>query len=277
MNNTLRSRPFSPNVGKLIHTLDGQRGRAFGFMIIGALLAFELFNFSTTEFALNDVLGNLKFLGIKWSTILSIAFCGIDFAGIARLFTPEQGADEPAEVWYLFGAWILAAAMNATLTWWGVSVAIATHTSQGAAVVGGDTVQKVVPVFVAVMVWVIRILIIGTFALAGERIFSQADRRPGRMVSDAPRPATTLSSQQARPFRPVVNNNTPARSFSTQNGKYQPQHRPTYNNAPQTPVRPAAAPQPVSRPEPTYVPTDEPTYHNLMSARELMERDQLRR
>lgn len=275
MNQTIRSRPFNASLGKVIHALDGQRGRAFGFMIIGALLAFELFNFSTTEFALNDVLGNLKFLGIRWSIILSIAFCGIDFAGIARLFTPEQGADEPAEVWYLFGAWILAAAMNATLTWWGVSVAIATHTSQGAAVIGGDTVQKVVPVFVAVMVWVIRILIIGTFALAGERIFTQADHRSGRMVSEASRPAT-LNSQQARPFRPVVNN-TPARSFSAQSGKYQAQHRPTYNNAPQAPTRPAVAPHPVSRPEPTYVPTDEPTYHNLMSARELMERDQQRR
>jgi hypothetical protein len=44
------------------------------------------------------------------------------------MFTPEQGADEPAEVWYLFGAWLLAAAMNAMLTWWGVSVAI--HQSQ---------------------------------------------------------------------------------------------------------------------------------------------------
>ncbi|GAB4485029.1 MAG: hypothetical protein Fur0016_09470 [Anaerolineales bacterium] len=276
MNNTIRSRPFNPSVGKFIHALDAQRGRAFGFMIIGALLAFELFNFSTTEFALNDVLGNLKFIGIKWSTILSIAFCGIDFAGIARLFTPEQGADEPAEVWYLFGAWVLAAAMNATLTWWGVSVAIASHASQGAAVIGGDTVQKVVPVFVAVMVWVIRILIIGTFALAGERIFSQADQRSGRMVSNPGQPVT-LSNQQARPFRPAVNN-TPARSFSASQGsQYRPQHRPTYSNAPQAPVRPAAMPPVVSRPEPTYVPTDEPTYHNLMSARELMERDQLRR
>ncbi len=268
MNNTLRSRPFNASIGKAIHALDAQRGRAFGFMIIGALLAFELFNFSTTEFALNDVLGNLKFAGIKWATILAIAFCGIDFAGIARLFTPEQGADEPAEVWYLFGAWILAAAMNATLTWWGVSVAIATHTSQGAAVIGGDTVQKVVPVFVAVMVWVIRILIIGTFALAGERIFTQADRRSGRAVLDAPRPAS-LGSQQARPFRPAVNN-TPARSFSASQGsQYKPQHRPVYQNQ-QTSHQPQ--PQPLRRPENNYTPP-EPTYHNLMSARELMERE----
>ncbi len=72
-----------------------KRGAIFGSILISALLAFELFNFGTTSFALQDVLGNLKFAGIQWSAILAFAFCGIDFAGIARLFTPEQGADEP--------------------------------------------------------------------------------------------------------------------------------------------------------------------------------------
>ncbi|NIW43973.1 MAG: hypothetical protein GWN30_04145, partial [Gammaproteobacteria bacterium] len=81
-----------------------RRGLAFGIIIISALLAFEIFNYSTTEFALSDLLGDLEFAGIAWATILALAFCGIDFAGIARLFTPEQGADEPNEVWYLFGA-----------------------------------------------------------------------------------------------------------------------------------------------------------------------------
>ncbi len=93
-------------------------GLAFGLMISAALIAFEMFNYSTTDYALKDLLGNLKFLGIPWATILAIAFCGIDFAGIARLFTPEQGANEPREVWYLLGAWLLGATMNAILTWW---------------------------------------------------------------------------------------------------------------------------------------------------------------
>ena len=31
---------------------------------------------------------------------------------------------------------------------------------------------KIVPVFVAVMVWLIRVLIIGTFSLAGDRLFT---------------------------------------------------------------------------------------------------------
>ena len=65
------------------------RGAAWGLMIVGALAAFEIFNFSTTEFALRDVLGDLAFAGMRWSIVLAIAFCAMDFAGIARIFTPE--------------------------------------------------------------------------------------------------------------------------------------------------------------------------------------------
>ncbi len=155
-----------------------RRGALFGGILLAALLAFEVFNYSTTDFALRDVLGDLQFAGLRWSTVLSIAFCGIDFAGIARLFTPERGRDEPAEVWYLFGAWLLAAAMNAMLTWWGVSVAIISHTSEGSVLLGQATMTKVVPIFVAVMVWLIRVLIIGTFSVAGENLFSQDADRP---------------------------------------------------------------------------------------------------
>src|SRR5512145_2114568 len=104
-----------------------RRGLIFVAIIFTALLAFEIFNYSTTEYALSDLLGDLRFAGIRWATILAIAFCGIDFAGIARLFTPEEGSNEPNEVWYLFGAWLLAATMNAMLTWWGVSIAMSTH------------------------------------------------------------------------------------------------------------------------------------------------------
>jgi hypothetical protein len=207
------------------------RGAAWGAMILGALLAFEVFNFSTTEFALNDVLGDLKFAGFRWATILSIAFCGIDFAGIARIFTPEQGADEPTEVWYLFGAWLLAAAMNAMLTWWGVSVAIINHNSLGAgAVVSNATLTKAVPVFVAIMVWLIRVLIIGTFSLAGDRLFSQDSRRARSTMRPAPRrqPQTSRATASLRPASSLPR---PANSYT----------------------RPAPKPQSsYSRPEPTY-------------------------
>jgi hypothetical protein len=165
------------NTSSIFKNVRIQRGLFFGVLIITALFAFEIFNYSTTDFALQDLLGNLKFAGVSWATILAVAFCGIDFAGIARLFTPEEGSKEPNEVWYLFGAWMLAATMNAMLTWWGVSIAILNHQTLGSAVVARQTLLHVVPVFVAVMVWLIRVLIIGTFSVAGERLFSQSARQ----------------------------------------------------------------------------------------------------
>lgn len=205
-----------------------RRGMVFGMIIVTALLAFEIFNYSTTQYALADLLGNLRFAGVPWATILAIAFCGIDFAGIARLFTPELGGREQNEAWYLFGAWMLAATMNAILTWWGVSIALVNHQTQSSAVVSPTLLLKVVPVFVALMVWLIRVLIIGTFSLAGERLFTQGDQPQRRFAS---RP---LSGQSTAPFNPTSrvpsrSNAYPAPSFSA------PKPEPTY-----------------SRPEPTY-------------------------
>jgi hypothetical protein len=164
----LDSLPFLSN------RLKPKRGHIFGALTVTALLAFEIFNFSTTDFALVDLIGEFTFLGIRWATILSIAFCGIDFAGIARLFTPEKGDNESMEVWYLFGAWMLAAVMNAMLTWWGVSIAIINHETLGSAVVAKETLMQVVPIFVAIMVWLIRVLIIGSMSIAGDRLFNLA-------------------------------------------------------------------------------------------------------
>lgn len=186
-----------------------RRGVVFGGILILALLAFEIFNYSTTDFALTDLLGrDLKFAGIRWATILSLAFCGIDFAGLARLFTPEQGREEPAETWYLFGAWLLAAAMNALLTWWGVAVAVRTHTPVSTGVISLETLTRVVPVFVAIMVWIIRVLIIGTFSMSGERLFSHADRRASQSIRPAQRPS--LSRRLPHPTRPLTTLGRPA-------------------------------------------------------------------
>ena len=231
----LNSIPFFNNRVKL------QRGLIFGLLIITALLAFELFNYSTTDFALSDLLGELKFVGIRWATILSIAFCGIDFAGIARLFTPEQGADEPTEVWYLFAAWMLAALMNAVLTWWGVSIAILNHQSLGNAVVARETLLQVVPIFVAVMVWLIRVLIIGTLSMAGDRLFSQATVR---------RSTQQTKRKSASAFR---KNNRPVQKPRT--GTIRP-----LNNRPSTIRRGVSASsyQPSQKSEPTY--SEEPEY-----------------
>ena len=151
-----------------------KRGMLFGLIMLGALAAFETFNYGTTEFALGDLLGGLRFAGLRWATILALAFCAMDFAGLARLLTPGRPS-RAIEAWYLLAAWFIAAAMNAVLTWWAVSVALAGQHGLGSEVVGRVTLLRVVPVFVAILVWLIRVLMIGSFTLGGSRIFSQGD------------------------------------------------------------------------------------------------------
>jgi hypothetical protein len=207
-----------------------------GAIILTALIAFEAFNYSTTDYALRDLLGDLKFAGIPWATILTIAFCGIDFAGIARLFTPEHGADEPKEVWYLFGAWLLAATMNAMLTWWGVSMAIVNHSVKSTAVVDQNTLIKVVPVFIAIMVWVIRILIIGSLSVAGDRLIWGKTRQ-----SSSSSPIMRSSMSPSGSLRPASSMNTSGMA-----------------------ARPSSAARPmVSRLSASESSHPEPTYHNM--------------
>ena len=55
-----------------------RRGSLFGIILLVAMFAFEVFNYTTTDFALSDLLGkDLTFAGVRWATILAVAFCGI--------------------------------------------------------------------------------------------------------------------------------------------------------------------------------------------------------
>ncbi len=246
------NRSFSQRLSYALRRIDP--GIAFILMILGALAAFEMFNFSTTDHALRDLLGDLQFGGMRWATILTLAFCGIDFAGIARLFTPEQGMDEPKEVWYLFGAWILAATMNAVLTWWGVSMAITNHQVQSASVIDPKLIATVVPIFVALMVWVIRILIIGTLSMALDRVLHAGSRARVRPFN--PRPQPSLPQQMpARQLNTNPNLNT-SRTLPRAATNTSTYGRPANNYG----NRPAAQPAEIGQ---SFA---EPTYHSLNAA-----------
>ena len=165
---------------------------AVGLILIVALIAFEIFNFDTTKYALHNLIGDVRFVGMQWAAILAVAFCAIDFAGLVRLFTPERGLDEPKEVWYLMGAWLLGATMNAVMTWWAISLTLLNH-NFGNEVLSREQLLLYVPIFVAVLVWLTRILFIGAFSVAGEHIFELNE------VSEAPakRPVATTSPRRA--------------------------------------------------------------------------------
>lgn len=174
-----------------------------GVILIVALLAFELFNFDTTRYALSNLLGDVRFAGIGWATILAIAFCAIDFAGLARLFTPERGKSEPTAVWYLMGAWLLGATMNAVMTWWAISLTLLSH-EFGNEVLSREQLLRWVPFFVATLVWLTRILFIGAISVAGEYMFAGSLLQPGRRTTKRPSAAqpTRSTPPAGRPFRP---------------------------------------------------------------------------
>lgn len=259
-------------------------GTLFVMIIITALLAFEVFNYSTTDYALADLLGPLRFAGVRWSTILAIAFCGIDFAGIARLFTPEVGGKETNEVWYLFGAWMLAATMNAILTWWGVSMALVNHQMTSSSVVDLATLTKAVPIFVAVMVWLIRILIIGTLSVAGDRISGRVEQRVPSSYSGARTPAPSPSIPAMRAPSPSIPAMRTAQSApapipsspvsaQSRGASFQPFQRSALRQEPSGPRAQAKSAEPVySHLEPEHAPSEpvftrpEPIYQNLAAA-----------
>jgi hypothetical protein len=144
---------------------------AIGSILVLALLAFEVFNFDTTRYALDNLLGGVAFAGLGWATILAVAFCAIDFAGLAHLFTPQRGMNEPKEVWFLMGAWLLGATMNAVMTWWAVSLTVLNHPFIGNEVLTRAQLLNIVPIFVAVLVWLTRIMFIGALSVAGNHVF----------------------------------------------------------------------------------------------------------
>ncbi len=184
-------------------------------ILAGALLAFELFNFSTTEYALGTFFGSHHALGMaSWATVLALAFCGIDFAGLSRLLTPQADwRREPRAVWLLTAAWFLGAAMNAVMTWWAVASALAENPTLGNEMLSRGQILQAVPFFVALLVWLTRILLIGSLASSGDRLLSLSAAAPeGRQAPRAAAPAPAPPSWGAKPQRPAA----PAAPASTE-------------------------------------------------------------
>ena len=177
------------------------RTAIIGVVFLTAILAFEVFNFDTTRFALNDLLRNQGFgrsNSISWAAVLAIAFCGIDFAGLIHIFTGGTDRDHtPAYIWYLMGAWLLGATLNAIMTWYGVSsILIETPINNG--VLTQEELLKIVPIFVSFLVWLTRIMFIGALAIMGSQLLPFLHRRPVQRVSIQ---SSTETPQRRRPVR----------------------------------------------------------------------------
>ena len=229
---------------KSFSSIKSQKGLLYYLVIALALAAFEAFNFGTTDYALTDLLGDLRFFGIRWASLLSVAFCAIDFTGIAKLFAPQTEKKEPRSTWFMFGAWILAATMNAILTWWGVVMAMENHSVLSSGIVDASFIGKTVPIFIALMVWVIRILLIGSLSKQGGRKRQKAQETGPAGVSRREfRQAQSRAAQTAHDLRSV-----PA------------------GLSPSTAAKPSQRRQ-KNRPEATYIPVQEEAAFRTLNAK----------
>ncbi len=177
-----------------------------GILLLVGLLAFEIFNFDTTQYALANLMGSANFMGISWAAVLATAFCAIDLAGLMRIFKPDHEANQ--ETWYLMGAWLLAATMNAIMTWWAVTLTLLNH-DLGNEVLSRAQLINTVPIFVAVLVWLTRILFIGALTVAGDHMFERlsspaaqfSQRQPVRTAQPRPQPQLRRQPVTAVPTR----------------------------------------------------------------------------
>lgn len=232
-------------------TTIGYRKWATTTILAIALVGFETFNFSTTAYALGDLLGELSFLGLRWSTTLAIAFCAIDFAGVARLFLPESENQAPKELWFLFGAWLLAATMNAVLTWWGISMAVVNRALASTAIINPQILTHSIPVFIAILVWITRILLIGSFSITV---------KPVEAAGLNQRTLGNVHSRNIQPAQqPLIVRRKERSSFPRVEPA--PQHRQQINT-----IRNLQEESEDERPEPVYVPMDA-AFHSLSASR----------
>lgn len=231
-----RTKPTARSGERLTEILlAAPRHTVVAVLLLMALFAFEVFNFDTTKYALNDLLGEVSIVGLSWATILGFAFCAIDFAGLVRIFTPEQGRDEPREVWYLMGAWLLGATMNAVMTWYAVSLTLLKRPLSGSEVLTQEQLTTFVPVFVAVLVWLTRILFIGSLSVTGEQLFAAA-RQEARPRMAAP-PVRQRPAPVATPRRePAERTPAPVQAARRPTSRVR-QRPPLTGNRPPAPMR----------------------------------------
>ena len=120
---------------------------------------------------------------------------------------------------------------------------------------------KVVPIFIAAMVWLVRLLIIGTFSLAGDRLFTTAQANSYQNTYSQPRPQP---QQQPRPVYQNQNQQRPQYNQPTNQPVLRPAsqiNRPAnVNAAPASQANFRPAPKPVSSTQTSFIPP-EPTYH----------------
>jgi hypothetical protein len=157
-------------------------------------------------------MGGRRFLGLEWAAVLALAFGSLDFAGLVRVFTPEQELkQESSEIWWLTGGWLIGATLNAMMTWYAMALLVAPLGAEiGATLFTHAQMLRYAPLFIALLVWLTRVSLISSVALALERLAAtSSEGRPS---------AHQQNGSLGLPARPPVRERQPTLAFS-ENGR----------------------------------------------------------
>lgn len=154
--NTSRSTTYTPS----------RRSNFLLKSIVVFLLLFNLFSFSSSREALIGLWGV-----VSWSNLLAFSLCAVDFAGLAKMYIPED--DRPKDAYaFLFGAWILSAIGDTFLTY----LAVANQMSKTAdsvlllnEIISLQAWTMYIPVAFAVLVWAIQVLLVTRLSYAVDK------------------------------------------------------------------------------------------------------------
>jgi hypothetical protein len=132
------------------------------------LLALEITNAATSYWALADLMGNAGLLSVSFSLMLTLGLAALDTGGLMRLFGPQgDETTRSAGLWFVAGGWLLCATFNALATWWAMASAMSGHVV-GNALLSATELLDVAPPFLAIVLWVMRVLLVAGYA-QGER------------------------------------------------------------------------------------------------------------
>ena len=150
-----------------------------GMLLLISLFVFEFVNYTTNVGAVESILGSrsvgLLFYGqVSFAVLVGLAFCLVDFSGIARIFTPQRGKDEPNAVRVLFIVWLLSAVLNAGLTWWVATIWVASSYGGQNPLVNYNTVLVWAPRIIATLFFLVHFGLVYTVALVGDDLFSSS-------------------------------------------------------------------------------------------------------
>lgn len=143
------------------------RATMYTIIIAGALLLFEMFQFSSDYQALQDMIGVSS-----WSFGIAFGLCAIDFAGLARL--RSQSAEREPSYLYLAGAWLLSVVGENFFTYFVVSHSASERISSNVMVSSGfisATVWTVyIPILFSIFTWAVQVLLVSRLERSVDKV-----------------------------------------------------------------------------------------------------------